>query len=527
MMRNRQRCFGASSQSSRSGTAARRRRTHWLLEGLEDRVLLSGSPTVYTVTDTTDSVTDTGSLRYAITQANTNTNLLGSEIVFDQSVFPPSSGGVITLSSPLELSEKDGKEMIDGTVLTNPPPAPLANAGVSIVGNSGFTAFTVDAGVTASFSGLGITGANNGILNNGTLAVTNCTFEDNGGPSVEGGDIFNYGTMTITGSFISGVRFEGTPAEGGIANYGTMTVDESTIQYNGGNGAYGGGIYNVGSLKVTDSTIANNSAEVGGGIFNAGIATVINSTIADNYAGLTGESVEGVPGGGGIASNESLTLVNCTVADNFTAGVSGGGLYVEGGSATLDNTIVALNTNQASPNQSDDPNDIAGTVAPDSAYNLIGTGGSGGLTEGANHNLVGLDPGLGVLGDNGGPTQTIPLLGGGKPRNQCRQHCAGHRPHHRRSAHHRPAWPRIPANRGRLRGYRRFRTGPPTCLHGQQLHKYRHGLGQRGRPGLLHRAGQCEPRPRRQRDPVRPDRLRHAADHHLAQHAGALRIKRS
>ena len=48
-----------------------------------------------------------------------------------------------------------------------------------------------------------------------------------------------------------------------------------------------------------------------------------------------------------------------------------------------------------------------------SAYNLIGTGGSGGLLSGVNGNQVGVaDPGLGTLADNGGPTQTIALLPG-------------------------------------------------------------------------------------------------------------------
>ena len=48
-----------------------------------------------------------------------------------------------------------------------------------------------------------------------------------------------------------------------------------------------------------------------------------------------------------------------------------------------------------------------------SAYNLIGTGGSGGLVNGINGNQVGVaDPGLGPLADNGGPTQTIALLPG-------------------------------------------------------------------------------------------------------------------
>jgi hypothetical protein len=77
-------------------------------------------------------------------------------------------------------------------------------------------------------------------------------------------------------------------------------------------------------------------------------------------------------------------------------------LDVQAGTVTLDNSIVALNTD-----------DIAGTVSSASAYNLIGTGGSGGLTNGTNGNLVGVaNPGLDPTGlqNNGGPTQTIALL---------------------------------------------------------------------------------------------------------------------
>jgi hypothetical protein len=50
---------------------------------------------------------------------------------------------------------------------------------------------------------------------------------------------------------------------------------------------------------------------------------------------------------------------------------------------------------------------------PSSSYNLIGTGGSGGLSDGVNHNQVGVgNPGLGFLAANGGPTQTCALLAG-------------------------------------------------------------------------------------------------------------------
>jgi len=50
-------------------------------------------------------------------------------------------------------------------------------------------------------------------------------------------------------------------------------------------------------------------------------------------------------------------------------------------------------------------------VDSSSSYNLIGIGGSGGLVNGVNHNIVGAaHPGLGPLQDNGGPTQTHALL---------------------------------------------------------------------------------------------------------------------
>src|SRR5262249_2915769 len=52
----------------------------------------------------------------------------------------------------------------------------------------------------------------------------------------------------------------------------------------------------------------------------------------------------------------------------------------------------------------------AGLVAT-SSFNLIGTGGAGGLADGVNHNQVGVsNPGLGTLADNGGPTKTGALL---------------------------------------------------------------------------------------------------------------------
>ncbi len=80
---------GASRGKAHEQSANATRRALWLVECLEDRVLLSGNPTVYTVTDAdeNDSSTDPGSLRYAINQADAETNPAGSLIQFDPAVF--------------------------------------------------------------------------------------------------------------------------------------------------------------------------------------------------------------------------------------------------------------------------------------------------------------------------------------------------------------------------------------------------------------------------------------------------------
>ncbi len=71
-------------------------------------------PTIYTVTDDSGSVSDTGSLAYMVAQANANTNPVGSEIEFDPGVFSASSPRTIELLLPLVLNEIAGPEMIEG-----------------------------------------------------------------------------------------------------------------------------------------------------------------------------------------------------------------------------------------------------------------------------------------------------------------------------------------------------------------------------------------------------------------------------
>jgi hypothetical protein len=189
--------------------------------------------------------------------------------------------------------------------------------------------------------------------------------------------------LTVTGG-------SGAFIGGGIRNDGTVTL--TGIAMKGNSGSHGGGFGNTGTATVTNSTFsANVAVNEGGGLENYGILTITNSTFATNTSAR----------GGGIANagGGTLTLTNGTLSGN-SASSSGGGIDNIAGTVLLTNTIVANASSGGS---------ISGSVS--GSNNLIGLGGSGGLVNGVNGNLVGVsNPGLGVLANNGGTPQTIALL---------------------------------------------------------------------------------------------------------------------
>ena len=161
-----------------------------------------------------------------------------------------------------------------------------------------------------------------------------------------------------------------------------------------GKATYGGGVLNNGMLTLTSATLTDNSAVVaGGGIWNIfGTLTLTNSTVSGNSADF---------GGGGIYNEEgTLALANSTVSDN--SATTGGGI-LNAGTADLTNTIIAGNTAANGPDCSGVPTSLG--------HNLIGTSDGCNFTL-ATGDLININPMLGPLQDNGGPTFTHALLSG-------------------------------------------------------------------------------------------------------------------
>jgi hypothetical protein len=97
----------------------------------------------------------------------------------------------------------------------------------------------------------------------------------------------------------------------------------------------------------------------------------------------------------------ALTIESSTIAGN-TAGDRGGGLYQYYGT-TVRNTLIADNSATTGPDLFG-PNDPPPGLPANVAFSLIEQSGSAFNSTGPN--VLGLDPQLGPLASNGGPTQT-------------------------------------------------------------------------------------------------------------------------
>jgi hypothetical protein len=127
--------------------------------------------------------------------------------------------------------------------------------------------------------------------------------------------VLNEGTLTLTDSTVSGNATAAEPYAG-IWNYsgGTMTIIDSTVTKNSGNQSVGAGIDNNGTMTVIASTISGNT---GGGIYSGQLDTAtLGATIV---AGNTGANCSAYDAGSLDSGGYNLTSDTTGSACSFTA----------------------------------------------------------------------------------------------------------------------------------------------------------------------------------------------------------------
>jgi hypothetical protein len=232
-----------------------------------------------------------------------------------------------------------------------------AGSGITVNGGGVNRVFLIEAGNVVGINGLTITGGapppgfdGGGIYNKGTLSLSNSTVTGNSGGSA---GIYNAvtGTMTLSGD----------------------TVDDNSV---GGPTGQGGGIGNVGTMTILNSTITANTANQGGGIVNVGVLKIANSTVA--YNSVTGP------------------------------GADGGGIYGFGGSQLSFLNTIVFNPSSGAGTE----NDVYGPQITEAQNTLFGSFMV--IASGGDHggNQFNVNPLLGPLQNNGGPTATMAVLHG-------------------------------------------------------------------------------------------------------------------
>jgi hypothetical protein len=421
------------------------------LESLESRSL----PSTLTVTNLSDG--NPGSLRDAITQAapgdmiNFAAGLQGTITL---------TTGELTITKSLDIEGPGAAQIaVSGNnafrVFDISPGVHATLAGLTITNGQ----------VKASSNTSDVFVFGGGIYNAGTLTMSNCAVSGNFAESdivnnngylmlaySYGGGLFNSGTASVSDCSLTGntatYRFSSSGSnsivvDGGhgaaIDNAGVLTLSDSRLDGNTAAG-YGGALYNSGQAAVTGSTFSNNTAINGGGgtstpvntdVYGGGIdndqgsLAMTNCTVANNQVisslNLSGATGRTISSGGGVYSLGELSMISCTVAGNSVSATilqgssvalaQGGGVYIDPSSphgGQLVNTIVSGNSsNMLGP-------DAFGPFAS-LGHNLIGKADDSSGWVAAD--LTGtkanpLDPLLGPLQDNGGPTQTMALLAG-------------------------------------------------------------------------------------------------------------------
>lgn len=241
-------------------------------------------------------------------------------------------------------------------------------------------------------------------------------------------NVFSVDSAGADSVLISNLTLTGGAAVGAALyiGHGSVTLDNVRVTNHVGSNSV---IYMIGdSLTINNSRIDGNAGALFVNVPEA-VTTIRNTVFSDNATDTNG---------GAISNNGTLRLINVTLSGNSSAG-NGGALNLTG-PTELYNVTIANNLADSDADESGDGGGVwidpaASVVA---ANTLIANNGDGSLTTdhadcsgtlnslgtnliesmtgclvaGFSNNILGLDPVIGALANNGGQTFTHALLAG-------------------------------------------------------------------------------------------------------------------
>lgn len=176
----------------------------------------------------------------------------------------------------------------------------------------------------------GISGAGGGlrIEEHTYVQMSGCQIRDNEA-GLAGGGIANAGTLRMTECTVSGNKTSAAgfaaSGGGGIASFSTGNVKLTRSTVSGNEAPWGGGISNDGKFDLLSSTVSGNKARGGGGgiLNDDGYLNISFSTITLNEANADKDYFDEQATGGGIRNNPSnvatqghINMANTILANN-------------------------------------------------------------------------------------------------------------------------------------------------------------------------------------------------------------------
>ncbi len=367
--------------------------------------------------------TGAGTLRAAIDAAQPMTANGADIINITVSGTIPLTAMLPVITTEITINNTSG-----GTVTISRSSGNYSLIRVNSGGNLTLNGLTLSGGRGTNVSGDRVGGAV--YVPSGTLTVMNSTFSSN--RAYLGSAIYSSsGTVTLTNTtFSNNAVTTDTTGEGGAiyTNNSTLTLTNTTFSRN--YAYYGGAIYaRRSTLNVTNSTFSENEAgDYAGAIYNEdSTLTITSSTFTNNIAATYG---------GALRLDQNIQSSNTTITNSTFSGNTGswgGAIQGWGTTTVMHSTFVDYVSNQVfsvydSFSMGHSVVASNNAIYPDSdqftslGYNLFEDADA--ENEFANaeaSDSFGVDPELGALASNGGPTQThrpetgSPLIDAGDP----------------------------------------------------------------------------------------------------------------